>query len=83
MDASERRLFGSGIERLMGNIWQPGLCLGNALFDALKPKEQSELNLSSIYTTSYSDPIFNNVYQKDWIDHMLYSKQRESTGMNS
>jgi len=83
MDASEKRLFGSGIERLMGNIWQPGLCLGNALFDALKPKEQSELDLSSIYTTSYSDPIFNNVYQKDWIDHILYSKNAPSWVSNA
>ncbi|MDD1750040.1 MAG: hypothetical protein LUO89_09205 [Methanothrix sp.] len=74
LDASEKRLLGSGIERLMGNIWQPGHCLGNALFDALKPKAQKELDFSSIYTTSYRDPIFNNVYQKDWIDHILYSK---------
>jgi endonuclease/exonuclease/phosphatase family metal-dependent hydrolase len=76
LDASERRLFGSGIERLMGNVWQPGLCLGNALFDSLKPKDQEGLNFSSIYTASYKDPIFNNIYQKDWIDHILYSRNR-------
>lgn len=74
LDASEKKLFGSGIERLMGNIWQPGRCLGNALFDSLKPKDQEALDFSSIYTTSYRDPIFNNVYQKDWIDQVLYSK---------
>jgi endonuclease/exonuclease/phosphatase family metal-dependent hydrolase len=74
LDASEKRLFGSGVERLMGSIWQPDFCLGNALFDALKPKEKKALNFSSIYTTSYRDPIFNNTYQRDWIDHILYSK---------
>ena len=78
LDASEKKLFGSGVERLMGNIWQPGLCLGNALFDALKPKDKESLDFSSIYTTSYSDPIFNNVCQKDWIDHILYSKPQPS-----
>ncbi|OPY55201.1 MAG: Endonuclease/Exonuclease/phosphatase family protein [Methanosaeta sp. PtaU1.Bin112] len=74
LDACEKRLHGSGIERLMGTIWQPEQCLGNALFDALKPKEQKALDFSSIYTTRYKDPIFNNIYQKDWIDHILYSK---------
>jgi endonuclease/exonuclease/phosphatase family metal-dependent hydrolase len=74
LDASEKRLFGSGIERLMGSVWRPGLCLGNALFEALKPKDQEELDFSSIYTTSFRDPIFNNVYQREWIDHILYSK---------
>lgn len=74
LDASERRLFASGIERLMGNIWQPSFCLGNALFDALKPKDQEELDFSSIYTTSFRDPIFNDTYQRDWIDQILYSK---------
>jgi endonuclease/exonuclease/phosphatase family metal-dependent hydrolase len=76
LDASEKRLFASGIERLMGNIWHPAFCLGNALFDALKPKDQEELDFSSIYTTSYRDPIFNDTYQKEWIDHILYSKQQ-------
>jgi endonuclease/exonuclease/phosphatase family metal-dependent hydrolase len=74
LDASEKRLHGSGIERLMGTIWQPGKCLGNALFDTLKPKAQKALDFSSIYTTSYKDPIFNNVKQNEWIDHILYSK---------
>jgi len=77
LDASEKRLLGSAFEHLMGNIWQPDQCLGNSLFDALKPKEKKDLNFSSIYTTSYRDPIFNNVYLKDWIDHILYSKSSQ------
>src|SRR5215468_3230471 len=59
LDASERRLFGSGIERLMGIIWRPQFCLGNALFDTLKPKDKEDLDFSSIHTTSFRDPIFN------------------------
>ena len=83
LDASEKRLHGSGIESLMGNIWQPGQCLGNALFDALKAKARKALDFSSIYTTSYKDPIFNDVYQKDWIDHILYSKSPFSNWVHS
>ena len=67
----------------MGNIWLPGQCLGNALFDALKPKAQKALDFSSIYITSYRDPIFNDVYQKDWIDHILYSKSLLSNWVQS
>lgn len=74
-DASERRLLGSGIERLMGNVWRPGLCLGNALFDALTDKQKSALDFSSLATTSFKDPIFNNVFQHEWIDHILYSSR--------
>jgi hypothetical protein len=44
--------------------------------DALKPKDREELDFSSIYTTSYRDPIFNNVYQREWIDHILYSNRQ-------
>lgn len=73
LDASEKRLFGSGIERLMGNVWKPKLALGNALFDTLTEKEKDKLDFESIYTTSFKDPIFNGVYQKEWIDHILYS----------
>jgi endonuclease/exonuclease/phosphatase family metal-dependent hydrolase len=76
LDASERRLFGSGIERLMGIIWRPQFCLGNALFDTLKPKDKEELDFSAIHTTSFKDPIFNGVYQKEWIDHILYSRNQ-------
>ena len=76
MDASEKRLFGSGVERLMGSVWKPNLCIGNALFDSLKPKDRDELDFSSLYTTSFKDPIFNGVYQHEWIDHVLYSKNQ-------
>ncbi|MBN1247409.1 MAG: hypothetical protein JXC32_07105 [Anaerolineae bacterium] len=74
LDASEKRLFGSGVERLMGVIWRPELCLGNALFDVLKPREQEDLDFGSITTTSYKDAIFNNTWHRVWIDHILYSK---------
>ncbi len=76
MDASEKRLLGSAIERLMGNVWRPFLSLGNALFDILSEKDQAELNFEKLYTTSFKDPIFNNVWQKEWIDHILYSFNR-------
>jgi endonuclease/exonuclease/phosphatase family metal-dependent hydrolase len=79
LDASERRLFGSGIERLMGIIWRPQFCLGNALFDTLKQKDKEELDFSSVHTTSFKDPIFNGVYQKEWIDHILYSRNQAGT----
>ncbi len=77
LDASEKRLFGSGIERLMGSVWKPELCLGNALFDTLSDKAQIALDFSSIHTTSFKDPIFNNAWHRVWIDHILYSKNRE------
>lgn len=73
LDASEKRLFGSGIERLMGNVWRPKLCLGNALFDSLSKTDQDKLRFENIYTTTFKDPIFNNVWHKEWIDHVLYS----------
>ncbi|MBB5285313.1 endonuclease/exonuclease/phosphatase family metal-dependent hydrolase [Rhabdobacter roseus] len=76
MDASEKRLLGSAIEQLMGNVWRPFLCLGNALFDALPPKDQDALRFDSIYTTTFKDPIFNNVQHREWIDHVLYSMNR-------
>ena len=76
MDASEKRLFGSAVERLMGNIWRPFLCLGNALFDTLSPKDQDNLRFDKIYTTTFKDPIFNNVWHREWIDHVLYSMNR-------
>jgi endonuclease/exonuclease/phosphatase family metal-dependent hydrolase len=74
LDASEKRLFGSGVERLMGDVWKPDLCLGNALYDSLSPKDKDELDFTSIYTTSFRDPIFNDTYQREWIDHILYSR---------
>jgi endonuclease/exonuclease/phosphatase family metal-dependent hydrolase len=74
MDASEKRLFGSGVERLMGSVWKPELCLGNALFDALSPRDKEELDFHTINTTSFADPIFNGVYQREWIDHVMYTR---------
>jgi endonuclease/exonuclease/phosphatase family metal-dependent hydrolase len=73
MDASEKRLFGSGIERIMGTMWKPELCLGNALFDALKEKDKVSLNFGAIATTRFKDPIFNDTWHNEWIDHILYS----------
>jgi hypothetical protein len=64
LDASEKRLFGSAIERLMGMVWKPELCLHNALFDTLKDKDKANLNFSRIHTTSFKDPIFNNTCGK-------------------
>lgn len=74
LDASEKRLLGSGVERLMGVIWRPELCLGNALFDSLSQHDQAALDFTPVYTTSYRDPIFNNAWHRVWIDHVLYSK---------
>ena len=73
-DTSEMKLMASGIERLMGSIWQPDLCLGNAMFDTLSNSHKNELNFSNLYTASFKDPIFNNTYRKSWIDHILYSR---------
>jgi len=75
LDASEKRLFGSGIERLMGSIWRPDLCLGNALFDSLKEKDKKNLNFAAIATTRFQDPIFNDTWHNEWIDHILYSRR--------
>ena len=65
----------SGIERLMGTVWKPNLCLGNALYDALDPDDRWEIDLSSISTTSFKDPIFDT-YRDVWIDHILYTRNR-------
>jgi endonuclease/exonuclease/phosphatase family metal-dependent hydrolase len=73
LDASEKRLFGSGVERLMGTVWKPDLCLRNALFDTLKEEEQAELDFASIATTSFEDPIFDDMWHREWIDHVLYT----------
>jgi endonuclease/exonuclease/phosphatase family metal-dependent hydrolase len=75
MDTSERKLNTSGIERLMGTVWKPTLTLRNALFDSLSDEEQHEIDLESVYTTSFRDPMFNN-YRKVWIDHLLYSNNK-------
>jgi endonuclease/exonuclease/phosphatase family metal-dependent hydrolase len=74
LDASEKKLFGSGIERLMGSVWRPELCLRNALFDSLKDDEQADLDFEAIATTSFKDPIFDNTWHDEWIDHVLYTR---------
>lgn len=74
-DASEKKILGSGIERLMGTVWFPNLCLGNALFDTLSDVKKRKLEFD-IETTSFKDPIFENVYHKEWIDHILYTHAR-------
>jgi len=78
LDASEKKIFGSAIERLMGSIWKPHLCLGNALFDSLDSRDKEELNFDKIQTTSYKDPIFINTWHKVWIDHVMYTKNLDN-----
>jgi endonuclease/exonuclease/phosphatase family metal-dependent hydrolase len=73
LDASEKRLFGSGVERLMGTVWRPDLSLRNALFDSLTDKEQTDLDFEKLATTSFQDPIFNDTWHREWIDHVLYA----------
>ena len=82
LDASEKKLFGSGVEKLMGNVWKPELCLGNALYDTLPAHNKSSLDFSDTYTTSFRDPIFNDTYQNEWIDHILYSRNRDGWVVN-
>ena len=36
-------------------------------------------NFEKIVTTSFKDPIFNNVWQREWIDHVLYSETHAET----
>jgi endonuclease/exonuclease/phosphatase family metal-dependent hydrolase len=83
LDASEKKLYGSAVERLMGTTWKPELCLGNALFDQLKDKERKDLNFKTISTTSFRDPIFNWMWHKVWIDHILYSKNSTASWINN
>jgi endonuclease/exonuclease/phosphatase family metal-dependent hydrolase len=82
MDASERRLNTSGIERLMGTVWNPEVSLGNALFDTLDDEDRAVLDFESLYTTSFRDPIFAN-YRKVWIDHILYSRNKTAGWISS
>lgn len=83
LDASEKRLFGSGIERLMGNVWRPQFCIGNALFDTLSDADKKKLNFEKIYTTTFKDPIFNYMWHKEWIDHILYSFTKPGWATNA
>ena len=77
LDASEKRLLGSGVERLMGTVWKPELCLRNALFDALDDENRARLNFEKIATASFRDPIFNDTWHREWIDHLLYTDNLE------
>jgi endonuclease/exonuclease/phosphatase family metal-dependent hydrolase len=72
MDAAERKLLGSAVEKLMGTVWKPQLTLNNALFDILTTAQKEKLDFSSLYTTSFKDPLFHE-YRRVWIDHILYS----------
>lgn len=69
-DTAEKRILGSGIEKLMGDIWQPEFILGNAIYDTYRTLDVS--------TTRFPDPIFNFNYKYHyvWIDHILYTKNR-------
>ena len=75
-DASERRLDASGVETLMGTIWKPDLCLGNAMFDALDEEDRDDVKLSVLSTTRFRDPIFNYAHHEVWIDHIMYSRNQ-------
>ena len=82
MDASERRLNTSGVESLMGSVWKPRLTLRNGLFDSLSDEQQHDIELDSLYTTSFRDPMFNN-YRKVWIDHLLYSNNKSRSWLHN
>ena len=41
----------------MGLVWFPELCLRNALFETLAPKQQQALKFEVLATTGFSDPI--------------------------
>lgn len=73
-DTSEMRLNASGVETLMGSVWKPELCLGNALFDSLSEKSRARLDFTDVTTTRFADPIFNDTHHKVMIDHILYSR---------
>lgn len=74
LDEAERKLFGSGVEALLGDVWEPQYCLRNALFETLPDRKRVELNFDDLATTRFNDPIFNNVVQAEWIDHVLYTQ---------
>lgn len=75
-DSSEMMLQASGVETLMGSIWKSDLALGNALYDTLKQTDRDKLDFSDLYTASFPDPIFEGVYLRVWIDHIIYSRNR-------
>ncbi len=69
-DTAEKKILGSGVEKLMGDIWNPSTILGNAIYDTYQKLDVS--------TTRYADPIFNFNYKYHyvWIDHIMYSKNK-------
>lgn len=73
-DTSEMRLKASGVETIMGSVWEPELTLGNVLFDRLPPAKRNALDFRDNYTTSFKDPIFDGQFQREWIDHVLYGR---------
>lgn len=73
-DTSEMRLLASGVETIMGSVWQPRLTLGNALFDNLDADDARALDFAGLSTTRFPDPIFNDTHHRVWIDHILYSR---------
>ncbi len=76
LDASEKLLFGSGVEMLMGDSWTPDLALGNALYDGLSDTAKRNMDFSTLATSRFKDPIFNDVYHQEWIDHVLYTRNQ-------
>jgi endonuclease/exonuclease/phosphatase family metal-dependent hydrolase len=74
LDASEKLLFGSGIEMLMGDSWTPDVVLGNALYDSLSDTAKRNMDFETLATSRFKDPIFNDVFHQEWIDHVLYSR---------
>ena len=73
-DASEMKLAASGVETIMGSIWNPDQTMGNVLYDGLSAKDQSALDFEDLYTASFRDPIIDGSYMRVWIDHILYSR---------
>ena len=53
LDAAEKRLFGSGIGKLMGEVWAPKVCLGNTLYDILDEDDKREMNFELLATTRF------------------------------
>jgi endonuclease/exonuclease/phosphatase family metal-dependent hydrolase len=76
LDASEKLLFGSGVEMLMGDSWTPEVALGNALYDGLTATQKRNQDFETLATSRFKDPIFNDVYHQEWIDHVLYSRNQ-------
>ncbi|MDJ0780641.1 MAG: hypothetical protein QNJ22_01655 [Desulfosarcinaceae bacterium] len=74
LDAGEKKLFGSAVEKLMGSIWHSRRYLGNAIFDALPEEKQAQEKFQAVSTTSFKDPLFNYMRHHVWIDHILYSR---------